>query len=208
MNEPLRQAPKQARAIATRKKLLEAAAQSLCEVGCRGTTTTEVAKRAGVSQGALYKHFGNKQNLMAATTEHLFQYLIAEFRVAFQAALGQQDPLPVTLSALWMVFLKPELYAVVELYIASRTDEELRQALLPVLLVHQDNLLEEAKLLFPDAAQHNPRFNLAVSGLMAALQGAAMNAAVLGDLSNAGEFAGFVEEICRRELEPPYGVTK
>ena len=206
MNEPSRPAPKQARAIATRRKLLEAAAASLCEVGCRGTTTTEVAQRAGVSQGALYKHFGNKQNLMAATTEYLFQHLIEAFRTAFQPAQGQPDPLPIALSALWMVFLKPELYAVVELYIASRTDEPLRQALLPVLLEHQDNLLEEAKRLFPEAAVHNPRFNLAVGGLMAALQGAAMNAAVLGDLSNAGEFAGFVEEICRRELEPPYGV--
>ena len=205
MNEPTRQAPKQARAIATRQKLLQAAATSLCEVGCQGTTTTEVAQRAGVSQGALYKHFGNKQNLMAATTEYLFQYLIEEFRVAFQAAQGQKDPLPIALSALWMVFLKPELYAVVELYIASRTDEDLRQALLPVLLTHQDNLLEEAKILFPHAAEHNPRFNLAVGGLMAALQGAAINAAVLREQSNASEFASFVEEICRRELEPPYG---
>ena len=114
MNESIRQAPKQARAIATRQKLLQAAATSLCEVGCSGTTTTEVANRAGVSQGALYKHFGNKQNLLAATTEYLFQYLIDEFRVGFQVAQGQQDPLPVTLSTLWMVFLKPELYAVVE----------------------------------------------------------------------------------------------
>ena len=35
--------PKQARAIATRNKLLSAAAHCLCELGARGTTTTAVA---------------------------------------------------------------------------------------------------------------------------------------------------------------------
>ena len=65
-----RAAPQQARAKATRRKLLNAAVQSLCESGCAGTTTTVVANRAGVSQGALYKHFGSKHQLIAATVEH------------------------------------------------------------------------------------------------------------------------------------------
>lgn len=198
--------PKQARAIATRQRLLVAAAQCLCELGARGTTTTAVAKRAGVSQGALYKHFGSKHHLLAATTEHLFTVLIKAFQGAFGAKVTSSDRLAQVLPELWAVFLMPELYAVVELYIVARTDEALREALIPVMAEHRENLLAEARLLFPEAAAENPRFDMAVDGIMAAMQGAAMNAAVVRDLSQSAEFATFVETVCRRELEPPYGV--
>jgi len=207
MSEPEAKAPpKQARATATRQKLLDAAAQCLCELGARGTTTTAVAKRAGVSQGALYKHFGSKHHLLAATTEHLFTILIEAFRRAFGAQATDEDRLSRVLQELWAVFLMPELYAVVELYIVARTDEALREALVPVMAEHRENLLAEARLIFPEAAAENPRFDMAVDGIMAAMQGAAMNAAVVRDLSQAAEFATFVEQVCRRELEPPYGV--
>ena len=200
-------APKQARAKLTRKKLLDAAVQSLCELGCAGTTTTVVAKRAGVSQGALYKHFGSKQLLLAATTEHLLQGLISDFRRAFSAGAGEQDHVSRALRQLWSVFLTPALYAVVELYIAARTDEPLRQALVPVLTQHRENLRSEATRMFPQAATHNPRFEVAVDGIMAAMQGAALSVAVLREVSGTSEMAAFVEQICRRELEPPYGVV-
>ena len=198
--------PKQARAIATRNKLLSAAAHCLCELGARGTTTTAVAKEAGVSQGALYKHFGSKHHLLAATTEHLLATLFTAFQRAFAARpLDDGDKLSKVLPALWGVFLLPELYAVVELYIMARTDEPLREALVPVLDAHRQNLLAEARELFPVAASENPRFDLAVYGIMLALQGAAMNAAVVQEQGWTAAYASFVEQICRRELEPPYG---
>jgi AcrR family transcriptional regulator len=197
--------PKQDRARVTRKKLLAAAGRALCELGFAGTTTTVVAKRAGVSQGALYRHFGSKQQLFAATTEYLFESLIEHFREAFSKASTGSDPIARALPSLWAVFLTPELYAVVELYIAARTDEALREALVPVLLQHRENLRAEAGLLFPEAAQENPRFNVVVDSLMAALQGAAVSAAVLGAVAEAVELGGFLEEMCRRELQAPYG---
>ena len=200
-----RTAPKQARAKATRQKLLGSAVQGLCTLGYAKTTTTVVAHRAGVSQGALYKHFGSKQQLVAATMEHLFEGLVTDFRTAFAAGGSGQDRLSRVLSELWAVFLKPELYAVVELYIAARTDEALRQALVPVLRQHRANLHAEARLLFPEAAAENPRFEIAVDSVMSALQGASISAAVLRDFSDAARFAAFLEHICRRELEPPYG---
>ena len=204
-NVPQRAAPQQARAIATRQKLLQATADSLCEVGCSGTTTTVVAERAGVSQGALFKHFGSKHQLRASTMEHLFDRLFDSFRIAFAASAEDEDRLSCVLRELWAVFLTPELYAVVELYIAARTDEPLRLALVPVLGQHRSNLANEARQLFPQAADHNPNFDVAVDGILSTFQGAAMSAAVLQDFSGAAAFAEFLERVCRRELEPPYG---
>ena len=162
-------APKQARAIATRKKLLKACISSLIEKGYAGTTTTTVAKRAGVSQGALYKHFGSKQQLLAETTEVLFGELIADFRKAFKAGAKDENQIARALNELWRVFLAPGLYAVLELYIVARTDTTLREALTPVLLRHRANLLEEAGALFPEAAANNPQFETGVEAIMSAI---------------------------------------
>jgi len=201
--------PQQARSIATRKKLLDAAAQSLCSLGYTNITTTVIAHAAGVSQGALYKHFGSKHHLVAATAEHLCRGLVEDFRSAFadERADEGQDQLPRLLRELWVVFLKPELYALIELYIAARTDEPLRLALIPVMQEHRGNLMCEARRLFPEAAAHNPHFEIAVDGIMSALQGAAMSAAVMQNPSRASDLSSFLEHLCRRELEPPYGVA-
>ncbi len=78
---------------------------------------------------------------------------------------------------------------------------------MPVLQRHRLSLRAEARRLFPEAAQQNPRFDVAVDGVMSLLQGAAMSAAVLQDPSDAASFAVFVEELCRRELFPSPGAA-
>lgn len=199
-----RPVPKQARAVATRKKLLDGAVGALCELGYSCTTTTEICRRAGVSQGALYKHFGSKQELIATTTEHLFEGLIGSFRAAL--AIGaDEDRVTRAIRELWAIFLTPELYAVLELYIAARTDEPLRQALAPVLLCHRANLLAEARTLFPEAAAKNPRFELVVDGVLTAMQGAALSVAVLPELASGPGATFYFEHLCRSEFEPPFG---
>ena len=200
-------AAKQARAHVTRNKLLDAAVGVLCSSGYAKTTTTAVAKRAGMSQGALFKRFGSKHQLVAATAEHLFGGLVADFRNAMRAGQpdDEDDALGWIIRQLWAVFLKPELYAVTELYIAARTDEPLRQALVPVMWQHRQNLLTEARRLFPRAADENPHFEAAVDATMHAMQGAAMSVAVLRDAVDLDKLARFVDHTCRRELLPPFG---
>ena len=91
-----------------------------------------------------------------------------------------------------------------DLYIAARTDAELRAALFPVLMVHRGNLLTEAERLFPMAAQKNPRFALCVDGLMAILQGAAMSAAVAPQVAEQIDILPHLEILCRQQLEGPF----
>ncbi len=61
-----RKSPVQARSIATRDAILEAAAQIVSRGGLPGYTTNAVAERAGVSIGSLYQYFANKDALMMA----------------------------------------------------------------------------------------------------------------------------------------------
>ena len=62
-------APKQARSIDKKEKLLAAAYELFCELGYYKTTTPEVAKRAGLSVGCLYSYFRDKNDLFLAVVE-------------------------------------------------------------------------------------------------------------------------------------------
>ena len=54
----------------TRRRLLQAARELYTRKGSRGTTTREVAERAGVNETTLFRHFGTKQALLDAMREH------------------------------------------------------------------------------------------------------------------------------------------
>lgn len=192
----------QARAIETRRRLLRATIDCMVELGHARTTTTEVCRRAGVSQGALYKHFATKQELLGATVEHLFLDLIEGYRAALgDAVLAHEDRIGAAVKLLWATFRAPALMAAFELYTAARTDLELRAALRPVLEQHRANLREEARRLFPEAAATNPRFDETVTGILSTMQGAAMMELALPSDDPGREELAFLERIARRELE-------
>src|SRR5215475_95934 len=71
----------------TRRALLDAAVQSLIEVGFARTTTLEVQRRANVSRGALLHHFPSKAELLVAAVDHL-----AEMRARELKELSAQLP--------------------------------------------------------------------------------------------------------------------
>jgi AcrR family transcriptional regulator len=68
-------------AEATRAALLQAARPLFAELGFADTPTEEIVRRAGVTRGALYHHFRDKQALFAAVFEEveteLTQHIIA-----------------------------------------------------------------------------------------------------------------------------------
>jgi len=58
----------------TRTRILAAARELYATRGSRGTTTREVADRAGVNEATLFRHFGTKVQLLAAMLEHYSTY--------------------------------------------------------------------------------------------------------------------------------------
>ena len=60
-----------------RKTLLEAAVALIGEAGPRGFTLREVARRAGVSHNAPYRHFAGKDELLVAVAQEGFGRLTA-----------------------------------------------------------------------------------------------------------------------------------
>ncbi len=55
----------------TRARLLRAGLQLLAERGYRGATTREIARRAGLNEVTLFRHFGGKDALLRAALQRL-----------------------------------------------------------------------------------------------------------------------------------------
>src|SRR5262249_27598217 len=73
------------RSTTTGTQPLDAALASLADLGYARTTTTEVARRAGLSRGAQLHHYPTKEELVVAALEHLLDRRHQEFLDAFAA---------------------------------------------------------------------------------------------------------------------------
>ncbi len=69
--------PKQQRSRESYERVLDAAHGLLEENGFEGFTVQEVAARAGVSVGAIYERFGNKETLLRTVHERLMDRMAA-----------------------------------------------------------------------------------------------------------------------------------
>ena len=120
-----------------RGRLLDATVACLVDYGYAGTTVTRIAERAGVTRGAQVHHYRTKDDLVTAAVTHLASQS-AEFGWTQVARLADAaDPVGELLDTLWDVHRGPTFTATVELWVAARTDPELRKhvaTIEPVLL--------------------------------------------------------------------------
>lgn len=150
----------QERRAATRQALLDAALETLVDVGVTGFTTTEVVGRAGTSQGALFKHFPSKADLWTATIEHLFDALRTAFEAEVSAINPEDRSTHVAVDLLWRQMHDERLGAAFELYTAARTDAVLQASLEPVVRDHVARIHELSALVLPP----DPPSNSAAAG--------------------------------------------
>jgi AcrR family transcriptional regulator len=120
-----------ARKADTRARLLQAAARVYARRGLSGATLDEVAAEAGFTKGAVYGHFGSKENLlMALMEEHLTAQVIEQVALFDRERITWERPLAG--SARWMESLgeDPDPFRLfVELWVYAQRDERLRARL-------------------------------------------------------------------------------
>ncbi|WP_310961600.1 TetR/AcrR family transcriptional regulator [Nocardioides terrisoli] len=120
------------RTRAMRQRLLEATVDCLVERGYAGTSTTLVSERAGVSRGAQLHHFPTKHDLVLAAVEHLTVLRGRDLREAAAALPHGRQRLRAALRMLADHFTSPVFNAALELWVAARSDAELRAAVAPL----------------------------------------------------------------------------
>ncbi|MDF3305656.1 TetR/AcrR family transcriptional regulator [Rhodococcus sp. T2V] len=131
------------RTAAMRTKLLDAAVDSLVELGYARTTTQGIARRAGVSRGAQLHHFPTKESLVVAAVEHLVDKRMDEI-LAAEVDAGRG------IEVLADAFSGPLFYAALELWVAARTDPALFEAAVPLERKVTDALRRGSAEVFGD----------------------------------------------------------
>jgi AcrR family transcriptional regulator len=110
--------------------LLEAAIDSLAEQGYASTTTRGIAERAGVTPGALHHYFPTKAKLLGETRRHISAKIMVDVRgPGSPAALPVPKRAEAQMDRMWELYKGPLFQAAMELWVAARTDGELRREL-------------------------------------------------------------------------------
>jgi AcrR family transcriptional regulator len=179
------------RRASTQAKILDATVEALVHVGYAGASTTEICKRAGVSQGALFRYWPTKGELLADAAKHLLGRVTEAYEQAFagRGGVGARE----ALEGLWETYRQPDLQAAVELYVAARTDPELAAALARIEPAHRANLHRIAVQVLDPGLVALPGFADFVELALAAVQGAAMSAAVVD--TSADVVLGALEQV-------------
>ncbi|HTU14471.1 MAG TPA: TetR family transcriptional regulator [Solirubrobacterales bacterium] len=154
----------------TRAALLDATIESLVSYGYAGTTTGRIAELAGVSRGAQTPYFRNRAELVGAAVQHLAERRI---QVAHERLSGRQVSIEEALDTIWEEHRGDVFDAALELWVASRTDAELRKNMLKVEREVATAIAVEAESALGDAARR-PGFTDDLIFALATIRGLAL----------------------------------
>lgn len=138
----------------TRAAILDSAIECFYEMGYAKTTTEKIAAKAGVSRGAMLHHFPSRIELIRAAVAHLNQKRLKLFE---EAELKINEGVEHTrvsegIDAYWEQLHSPLFTVFHELHVASRTDSDLREVLIPAMQDFEQSWGKVAASVFPDLA--------------------------------------------------------
>jgi AcrR family transcriptional regulator len=110
-------------------KLLDASIDTIIEVGYARASAAVITKRAGVSVGALFRHFETMGDFMAATASEVLRRQLDSFTKRVAEIQADRPALEAALATLRDITSGPTNAVFYELVIAARTDEKLRDTM-------------------------------------------------------------------------------
>lgn len=162
----------QQRREGTIRKLLDAATETLIEVGYAEASIQRICARTELSQGALFRHFPTREALMVAVGEDVGAQLLARYKRKFAALKRGDGDIAAALRLLRDTCRSRPNQAWYELSIAARTNETLRKALEPVARNYFASITATARDLLPAVAKaFGDAFEVLVSTMVAVFDG-------------------------------------
>jgi len=183
------------RSAATKRKFLDAAARVLVEAGYTNLTTTRVCREAGMSQGALFKHFPTKTGLVSALAEDLYKGLADEYEALFEAEGKETDLIRKSIRNLWTVFSSQRQMASYDLTMAARTDPELRNVMEDAVRKHRERIEAIAEKIRIRLGMEKPLFNPLADLILMAVQGGAVNTLAFPDPEATEKRLNYLENL-------------
>lgn len=133
-NEKKPRRPQGERTAEMTQRLLDATLDLIHETGMAATSTVAIAKRAGVSRGAILHHYPQKFDLITAAVDHLLESEAEHIRELAEAFATGTVTLDALIDEFWRIFSGRLFMITLDYLSVARTDEELRRHLGPVSL--------------------------------------------------------------------------
>jgi AcrR family transcriptional regulator len=135
----------QERREGTVANLLDASIAAIVDVGYARASAAEITRRAGVSVGALFRHFDTMGDFMAATAHEVLRRQLDEFSKRVAQIPADKPALEPVLTILRDITRNTTNTVMYELMIAARTDEKLRATLQDVLTEYGTKIYDVAR---------------------------------------------------------------
>ena len=140
----------QLKSARARDSMCKATIQLLAELGYAETTIAGVAQNAGFSKGAVQYHFPTKEELIAATVEHLLMRTVSSASQSYESVDS-------ALLNAWQRLVNTSAYrALLEVLNAARIDRKLRLRISAELVAWGKNLDQQSLTIYQSANEQLP----------------------------------------------------
>lgn len=163
------------KSASTRQQIVDAVIRCFIDLGYSRTTTTAIARRAGLSRGAMLHHFPSKRDVVRAAVEYLHAKRLRALRNAVAEVAADGDHVRQSVDAYWRHVRHPMFVAFFELAVAARTDRELADILRPAQEAFEREWYQVAVDVFPEWRGHTDNFALALDLSHYLLEGMAIS---------------------------------
>jgi len=103
------------RAAETRARIVAAVVDSIAELGFQRTTAAEIARRAGVTWGAVQHHFGGKDGILIAVLEDSFSRFAERFADIDAESITLEKRVSLFVDRAWTHFASPHFRSTLEI---------------------------------------------------------------------------------------------
>ncbi|MEA2791627.1 MAG: hypothetical protein QOG73_4033 [Acetobacteraceae bacterium] len=168
----------QERSEISRRRVLDAAVEILSAEGYSATSTLRIQEAAGVSRGRLLHQFPSRDLLLVAAVQHLAASRIDDLRHRDDWSDDPLTRIEQAVDTMWSTYHQPYFWAATELWLAARSNSELRQALQPEERRLGRLLRESTDAFFGAELSRQPSYRAVREVLIAAMRGIAMTYAI------------------------------
>lgn len=177
-----------AKSEAMRDRVLHAAVECLTEGTADELSIALVAKRAGISRGAVQYHFSARRDLLCGAMEHLIARRLRQFREDLAGIGPDDDVVGHIVDTHWRHLNEPDFRAYQELVLAARGDPGLAEEFAPRYRDFLHDWYESARAAFgwaylhPDVARAGNIAHYVLEGMAYGQLAGQLSDAVVSDL--------------------------
>ncbi|MHA7833721.1 MAG: TetR/AcrR family transcriptional regulator [Algiphilus sp.] len=198
------------KSLNTRSQILEAGIECLVEYGYAEAKTERIAKRAGVSRGAMTHHFPSRAELFQAIAQHIIEKRAEEFEELIKGVNVPEGQPPrledmrQTMTVLQRFYTAPTFVALDELLRGARTDDSLIKMLVPLEKRLDQKIAASLLRRFPFWSAINETREVLTDLVTFTLQGVAVNPAPYVGDERMEHLIDLLAHIAMHEFEQAY----